>query len=68
MEIYYVTQVLSNSNVFFGDMTYLQELLSLSGVIVQKIIDIVSEEPLQVSGNLVPEETLSLQSAYPLPT
>ncbi|KAI5674779.1 hypothetical protein M9H77_15143 [Catharanthus roseus] len=42
-------QVLSNSNVFFGDMTYLQELLSLSGVIVQKIIDIVSEEPLQTT-------------------
>lgn len=43
------TQVIGNDKLIFGDPTCLEEILSFSGAIVQKIMDIVIQEPSQVT-------------------
>ncbi|KAL3503536.1 hypothetical protein ACH5RR_037985 [Cinchona calisaya] len=58
-------KVIGSKKLIFGDPTCLEEFLSFSGAIVQKIVDIVLQEPSQASrGNLALEGCNSIASSF----
>ncbi|XP_070033355.1 uncharacterized protein [Nicotiana tomentosiformis] len=58
-------EVMGNDSLFYGDQQYLQELLSVSVVILQSLIDTVLQEPIQVArGNLALDACNAIASSF----
>lgn len=58
-------KVIGNSNLFFGDLVYRQELVSFSGAVVEKIVNLVLEEPLQTTrGDIALEACNCIASSF----
>ncbi|XP_052207188.1 uncharacterized protein LOC127811403 [Diospyros lotus] len=58
-------QLLGNDRLFFGDPTYLQELLSFSAFILQNLVDYVMQEPSQVArGTMALEACNCIASSF----
>ncbi|KAI8010950.1 VPS35 endosomal protein sorting factor-like [Camellia lanceoleosa] len=58
-------EMLGNDHLFFGDPTYLQELLSLSALILQNLVDFIMQEPSRVArGSMALEACNCIASSF----
>ncbi|CAI9088367.1 OLC1v1022675C1 [Oldenlandia corymbosa var. corymbosa] len=58
-------KVISNYKLFFSDPTYLEEISLLSGVVLEKVFDVISQEPSQTTrGNLALEFCNCIASSF----
>lgn len=58
-------EMLGNVHLFFGDPTYLQELLSLSALILQNLVDFIMQEPSRVArGSMALEACNCIASSF----
>ena len=49
---FFVDQILGNDLLFFGDSSYLQDLVSLSEFVLKELCDVIQQEPSQVTMGL----------------
>ena len=46
---HFLWQIMGNDLLFFGDSSYMHELLSLAESVLQNLVDVIEQEPSQVN-------------------